>query len=135
VSRIVDGAPSACAFATPPPPAPAAADTTPCSVSLKASGTRRVTVRRYLRLRVRANEACQLTVSGRVPGRLRFRTLHRSVAAATPTTLRLRLTKAANRKLRHATRGRHSVRVRVRVRAVDAAGNARVLTKRVRVRR
>jgi glucose/arabinose dehydrogenase len=125
VSRIVDGTPSPCnPDGTAPPPGGTpvpTADTTPCTLSLKATGTRRVTVRRYLRLRVRSNEACRLTVSGRVPGRLRFRTRHRSV-------------KAANRKLRRATRGKRSVRVKVRLRGVDAAGNARVLTKRVRVR-
>ena len=136
VSGVVDGVPSPCSF--PPPPTggspPPAADTTPCVLELAARGTRVVTVRRYLRLRVRSNEACRLTITGRVRGIARFRTLRRTVKAGT-TTLKLRLSRPANRRLRHAVRGKRSVRVRLRVRGVDAAGNERVLTRRVRVRR
>jgi glucose/arabinose dehydrogenase len=138
VSRIVDGTPSPCSF---PPPAgpgggspPPAADTTPCTVRLTAGGTRLVTVRRYLRLTVRSSEACRLTITGRVPGKVKFRTLRRSVAAHRTVALKLRLTRAANRKLARAVRGRRSATVRLRLRSVDAAGNERVLSRRVRVR-
>jgi glucose/arabinose dehydrogenase len=136
VSRIVDGTPSPCA---PPPSGPGgespAPDATPCTLRVRARGTSRVTARRYLRLAVRSSEPCRLTITGRVPGRLRFRTLRRSVPANRTVALKLRLTRAANRKLRAATRGRRSVQVRLRVRGVDAAGNQRVLSRRVLVRR
>jgi glucose/arabinose dehydrogenase len=136
VARIVDGTPSPCSFPAPPPgpgsgnPAPAA-DTTPCVLKVRATGTGVVTQRRYLRLRVRANDACQLTVTGRVPGRLKFRTLRRSVAANRSVVLKLRLSRTANRTLRRATRGRRSVHVRLRIRT---AGNQHVLRRRVLVR-
>jgi glucose/arabinose dehydrogenase len=138
VSQIVDGAPSACpAGTTPVPTTPTtpAADTTPCTLRVTARNLRTVTVRRYLRLTLRSNERCRLTISGRVPGLVRFRTLHRTVQAGTPRTVKLRLTRAANRKLRHAVRGRRSRQARLRVRGVDVAGNERRITRRVRIRR
>ena len=130
VAQLVDGSPSPCAGAAPPPK-----DTTPCAVGLRAKGTRHVTRRRWLGLRVRANEACRVTITGRVPGVARFRMLRRSVAAGRTVALKLRLTARANRRLARAVRGRRSRQVRLRVRSVDAAGNARTISRRVRVRR
>jgi glucose/arabinose dehydrogenase len=141
VSRIVDGTPSPCSFPAPPPgpggtpPGTTPPDTQPCTLALAARGTGRVTIRRYLRLRMRSDERCRVTVSGRLPGVARFRTTHRSLPAGRTVTVKLWLTPAANRRLRQAVRGRRSARVRVRVRGVDAAGNVRVLTRRVRVYR
>jgi glucose/arabinose dehydrogenase len=129
VAQLVDG-PSPCAGAPPPPK-----DATPCAVSVRATGTRRVTRRRWLGLRVRSNEACRLTITGRVPGVARFRTLRRSVPAGRTVALKLRLTRHANRRLARAVRGSRSRQARLRVRSVDAAGNAKVITRRVRVRR
>jgi hypothetical protein len=130
VAQLVDGSPSPCAGAAPPPK-----DITPCAVGLRAEGTRRVTRRRWLGLRVRANEACRVTITGRVPGVARFRTLRRSVAAGRTVALKLRLTARANRRLARAVRGSRSRQARLRVRSVDAAGNARTISRRVRVRR
>ena len=124
VARLVDGGP-------PPPPK----DTAPCAVTVRANGMRRVTKRRWLGLRVRSNEACRLKITGRVPGVAKFRTLRRSVPAGRTVVLRLRLTKRANRALARAVRGRRSRHARLRVRSVDAAGNAKVISRRVRVRR
>lgn len=132
VAQLVDGTPSPCGGTPPPPPA---ADTTPCALTVKAKGTRRVTKRRWLRLTVRSTENCRLTITGRVPGVARFRTLHRSVRAGHTVALKLRLTKRANRRLAHAVRGTRSRRVRLRVLSVDAAGNAKAISRRVRVRR
>jgi glucose/arabinose dehydrogenase len=137
VAQVVDGASSPCSFPGTPGGGTGggSSDTTKPKITVKARGTRLVTVRHWLQLTVKANERSKLTISGRMPGVARFRTLHRSLKANRSVRLKLRLTRPANRKVRHAVRGARSKRVRLRIRAVDAAGNARTLTRRVRISR
>jgi hypothetical protein len=138
VSRIVDGAPSPCSFPTTPPPSTPTtsppADTTAPRVSIHVRGLRRVVARRALLLRIRCDERCRLTARGRVPGVARFRETHRTLAAGKRTTVRLRLSRPAARKLRRAINRRGSVRARLQVRATDTAGNERTRARRVRIR-
>jgi glucose/arabinose dehydrogenase len=138
VSAIVDGSPSPCSFPEPPAAGgsvPVPADATPCALSVRTTGTRRVAARRWLGLRVRSSEACRLTVTGRISGVARFRTLRRAIPAARTTTLRLRIGRSGARSLRRALRRHRVVHVRLRVRGLDAVGNERVISRRARLRR
>jgi hypothetical protein len=135
VSRIVDGAPSACTSTAPPAPAPAPPDTRPCSVALRATGLRSVRRLKRFSVALRVDEACSATVSARIRGVTRFRTARGSVAVGERKVLRLRLTSRGARALRSALRRHKSLPGTLRVKVVDAAGNVRTVTRGVRVRR
>jgi glucose/sorbosone dehydrogenase len=137
VYRLHDGPAAPCPGLGAPPTPPGggpAADRTPCT--LRARPARRVQriVRRGrgLRLRLRANEACSATLRAK-----RFRT-RRGVALRPDAarTVRLKPTRRGLRQLRRALarseRGR--VRIAVRIRARDAAGNPTTVRVRPRVR-
>ena len=115
-----------------PPPAPVA-DTTPCRVVVAGAGRAQRILRRgkRLALRLRAAEACTVTLRAR-----RFKAKRVALAAGVARTVRLAPTKPGLRKLRRAkARSRvHRVRVTVRITAVDGAGNRRVSQVRRRVR-
>lgn len=138
VYRIVDGAPSPCAVAGPPPlppPAPPpAADTRACAVSARVRGLRSVRRLRRVTLTLRTDEACRARVSGRIRGVAGLRTVRRSLVPGRRAVVRLRLTPRGTRALRRALARRSSVRLALRVRAVDAAGNVRTLRRAARVR-
>jgi Glucose / Sorbosone dehydrogenase len=133
VYRVHDG-PAAPCPATPgaPPPGSTTADRTPCT--LRARPARRVQriVRRggRLRVRLRANEACTATLRAR-----RFRTRRVGLRANAVRTVRLRPTARGLRKLRAALERSHRgrLRVAVRVRARDAAGNPSSVRVRPRI--
>jgi glucose/arabinose dehydrogenase len=135
VSRIQDGAATACTF---PPPTGGgggpAADTTAPHVSMRARGLRRVVRRRAISLLVRCDEACALSAAGRLRGISRLRTARRDLAPAQARTVRVRLSRRTTRRLRSALRRRASVRATLTVRVRDAAGNQRRVMRRVRVR-
>ena len=132
VYRIHDGTPSPCPPGSSPPPVPVA-DTTPCRVAV--AGHRRAPriLRRgkRLALRLRADEACTVTLRAR-----RFKARRVALKSGVARTVRLAPTRQGLRKLRRAkARSRiHRVRVTVRITAVDAAGNRRVSQLRRRVR-
>jgi hypothetical protein len=137
VYRLLDGAPSACAPAAPPPAPgtpPPVSDTRACGVSARVSGLRSVRRLRRLTLSLRADEACRATVSGRIRGVASFRSTRRSLGAGQRGVARLRLTARGARAVRRALRRRASLRVTYRVQAVDAAGNVRTLARVARVR-
>jgi Glucose / Sorbosone dehydrogenase len=119
VYRIQDGALSPCAFPAPPtpPPVPAAVDRTAPRLRISVRGLRR----RHLRLRVRCDEPCRVTASGRLRGLGRLKTARRSLPANRRMLVRLRMSR---RIARQARRRRRVVAV-VTVRARDAAGNER----------
>ncbi len=143
VSRLQDGAVGPCLLvalpgAAPVPiaagggGAPGAADRRAPRVRITA---RRGLRRRSLRLRVRCDEACRLTVAGRVPGVARTQSARVRLTAGQARTLRLRLGRTRLARVRRALRRRGRVTVIVAVRASDAAGNAGRTTRRLRVRR
>ena len=130
VYRIQDGALSPCPTGTPNPPA--AAD---CGLSTKPYGARRVTRRRYLRLALRAKAACRVTITGRIRGVGRTRTTRLQIAAGQRRTVRLRVTRRTNAKLRRALRRHRTVRLTLRISSRDASGAERSASHRVTLRR
>jgi hypothetical protein len=85
----------------------------------------------------RCNEACTVSMSGRLAVGLRGYGLRRITAAAKANrrvTLRLRLSPRTRRALRRALRRHWRPRVRVTLRARDLAGNrSRLVRIRIRV--
>jgi len=115
VSRIQDGAPSACSGL------PLAGDTAPCTVKALAGGTQRI-LRRGKRLRValRANERCTVTLRAKRfrTKQLRLRPNVKRIVRLTPTSLGLRSMRRAL-----ARSDRHRVRITIRIGTRDDAGN------------
>jgi glucose/arabinose dehydrogenase len=130
VYRIQDGALSPCPSGTPSPPATAG-----CGLSTKAYGTRSVTRRRYLRFALRAKAACSVTITGRLRGVGRIRTARLRIAAGQRRTVRLRVTRRTNAKLRRALRRHRTVRLTLRISSRDASGAVRSASRRVVLRR
>jgi hypothetical protein len=127
VYRLQDGAPSACPTAGP------GGDTAAPALNVRI--LRPALKRRLLRFAVRCNEACRVSVASRLRRVRSFRPRQRSVAANTRRVVRVKLTRRIARKLRRTVRRRGFVRVVVTVRATDAAGNQRAVTKRGRIKR
>ena len=102
---------------------------------LRVSAPRRQRGHRTRSLRVSAScdEACQVTVTGRLTGGVRRRLAgtRRRLNANSAVRLRVRLSRSAARSVRRALRRGRSVRASITVEAVDAAGNARRVTSRV----
>jgi hypothetical protein len=128
VYQLVDGAPSACSL--PPQPGPASS----CNVTTTTSKRRGVARRRWLPVRVRADKACRVTITGRIPHAGRFRTARRTLPAGRPVTIKLRLTKRVANALRRQLRHKRSVTVKLRVVGV-ASGQRSVITRRAKLRR
>jgi hypothetical protein len=125
VYRLQDGAPSSCG-------APAAPDDVSApNVLVRFRGVRN----RRLRVQLRCDEACRVAVNSRLRRVRRLKTRHRSLAANQRAIVRVKMTRKVARRMRRALHRRGYVRVVVRVRAVDGAGNARVVTKRGRIKR
>jgi hypothetical protein len=139
VDRLQDGAIGPCVLrpAPAPPVRPGAPrDTLPCKVTMRVTGARRFARRHRLRTALRSDEACRVTVGGRVRGVAGFHGgARRSLAAGRRRVLALRLTRHGVRRLRRAFRHHRTLRVTLRVRTVDAAGNRGGFTRRLRVRR
>jgi hypothetical protein len=130
VDRLLDGPPSGCALSggAAPPPA-AAADTRPAHVAVNVTGQRSLRRRHYLRVTLRPDEGCQITVRA-----ARFRTVTRSLAAGQRARVKLRLTARGLRSVRRALRRHQHPRITLRLRTADAAGNPGTYTRHVRVR-
>ena len=132
VYRIYEGTANPC----PAPATPAATpqgDTRPCALSARGIGRAQRILRRgkRLRLRLRSDEACRVTLRAR-----RFRTKQVQLRPGVRRVVRLTPTKKGLRKLRRAAArsDRHRVRVTVRIRTRDAAGNGSAARVRPRVR-
>jgi hypothetical protein len=131
VYRLVDGALSACgapASGTPP------ADARACRVSARVTGLRSVRRRARLSIALRSDEACRATVRASIRGVARFRRTSRSLVAGRRTVFSVRLTRRGARAVRSALRRHSSLKLGLRIEAVDAAGNVRRLTRAARVR-
>ena len=128
VYRLADGGLSACpgpAGGGAPPPR----DTSPAHVAMNVTGLRSLRRRHYLRVTLRPNESCRVTVRA-----ARFHTVTRSLAAGRRARFKLRLTARGLRSVRRALRRHRHPRVSIRLRTTDAAGNPGTYTRRVRVR-
>ncbi len=126
VSRLVDGTLSPCTVTPATSAPPAATDTRACSLALRVTGLRSVRRRHYVSVALRTDEACKATVSASS-----FRISKPTLRAGVRRVVHLRITARGLRSLR-----RHSsLRVTVRVQAVDGAGNIRRVTQKVRLRR
>ena len=123
-------------------PAPIIVDSAPPAARLSAATQR---LGRSVALRITcSDEACRATATGtaRVPavGRLRartftLRTTTKRLAAGRGQTVHLQLPPGARTRIRGALRAGRPIVVRLRVRFVDGAGNARTLQRRVKLRR
>jgi glucose/arabinose dehydrogenase len=132
----------ACAVAT---PAGGPDHRAPAFTLLRAAARQHALRTGYVTIHVRCDELCKVSASGRVlltksrsraaaAKVLRTRTARASLVANVRTTLRLKLSTATRRAIKHslARRGRRAT-VRISVRATDAAGNARLGVRRVRI--
>jgi hypothetical protein len=137
VSRLLDGALSACAAplagGTGPPALPAR-DTRPPRVAVNVTGLRSVRRRHYLKVLLRPDESCRATVSAKIAHVAYFKSARRGLVAGRRTAVKLRLSKPGLRALRRALHRHHRLRATVRLRALDAAGNAGTYARRWRVR-
>ncbi len=131
VSRLVDGALSPCgAPASGAPPADARA----CTVSARVTGLRSVRRRARLSIALRSDEACRATVRASIRGVAQFRRTSRSLLGGRRTVVSVRLTRSGARAVRSALRRHSSLKLALRIEAVDTAGNVRRLTRAARVR-
>jgi hypothetical protein len=134
VYRLQDGAPSACQTETPSPAPGPVGDATKPKVSVTLPKLGKVLGRRSLRVAVRCNEACRVSVAPRLRRVGMLTTRHRSLAAGKRAVFTVKLNGKTVRKLRRTIDRRGSVRVEITVRATDVAGNRRVITQRGRLR-
>jgi glucose/arabinose dehydrogenase len=117
-----------------------AADTTPPGVTLSRKRRQPILRQRGVILAMTCSEACSASATGWISfaGAARVFKLHpvrRSLATDVRARVKLRLRRKAVRPLRRALRRGQTVRSRVRVLAVDPAGNAGVVKRRVSWRR
>jgi thermitase len=122
--------------APPPPPAqpPAPRDASAPFVRFSVSPSRDLAAfvrRRAMRVSLRCNEPCTLRVELRRGLRLLASVRVPSLRSDVPAVVRLRLGARDRARLRRV----RSVRLTVRVRAVDPAGNARTVARRIVLRR
>jgi len=127
VYRIQDGAPTPCGSS------PTQADVV--DPGLRATILRPALGRRRLRLAVRCDEPCRVSIATRLRRVKRLATRHRALAANKRTVMPVKMSRGTTRRLRRALARRGFVRLAVTVRATDAAGNQSVLTKRGRLKR
>ena len=135
VSRLQEGAPSACSFAPAPgagggpggAPPVTATDTRAPVLKVAYRGTQRF---RRLRLVLRADEDCVATLRAR-----RFRTRRVRLEAGARRRVRMAPTRRGARRLRRALAGRRRVELTIRIAARDAAGNVNLRRVRLGLRR
>ena len=135
VYRLHDGPATACPATTGPGGGGTTnpnADSRPCTLTVRRARRAQRIVRRGKRLRVtlRSDEDCRATLRAR-----RFRTKRVQLRANARRLVRLKPTKKGLRRLRRAVASsdRHRVRVTVRIRTRDAAGNRGAARVRPRV--
>jgi Glucose / Sorbosone dehydrogenase len=129
VSRLVDGAPSPCAVAGGPPP-----DKRACRVNLRVTGIKSVRRRHFVSAALRSDESCKATVTAKIAHVAYFRAVKgKALVAGRRTVLKLKLSKHGLKAVRRSLRHHRRLRVAVRVRAVDGAGNVLTLARGVRI--
>jgi hypothetical protein len=134
VYRIADGALTPCSSSAAPPPG-GATDKTACKLSARVSGLRSVQRRHRLRLSLRADETCSAAVAARIKGVASFKGASGRLSAGRRATVTVRLTARGQRAVRRALRRHRSLRVELRIRTTDAAGNRATVSRAARIRR
>jgi hypothetical protein len=99
------------------------------------SGGRKALRTRKLRVAVRCSERCTATIRARLIKVRRLAARHRELLANQRKVVRLALSRSTMKKLRRRLRHHSFVRIGVTVRATDAAGNTRKVTRHGRIRR
>ncbi len=116
----------------------------PAITLLRAAARQHALRTGFVSIRVRCDELCTVSASGRVTisrarGRaaaartLRTRTAKATLVAGARTTLRMKLSKSTRRAIARALARHRRATVRITVRAVDRAGNARKRTRSARI--
>jgi Glucose / Sorbosone dehydrogenase len=131
VYRIQDGAVSPC----PGGVATMSPDRTAPGLSVTLSGSRKTLRTRKLRVAARCNERCAATIGARLIKVRRLATRHRDLLANQRTVVTLKLSKSTMKKLRKRLKHHSFVRIGVTVRATDAAGNTKKVTRHGRIKR
>jgi hypothetical protein len=126
VYRIQDGAPSTCVLTK---------DTTPPRIKARVTGLGTALAKRRVRVVLRPNEDCRVTIATRLQQVRRLRARRRTLPAHRRTAIDLQLSAATIEWLRNRLDDRPSVRVLVTVRATDDQGNTRTLRRGGRIRR
>jgi glucose/arabinose dehydrogenase len=136
VGRLPAGAASA---------APAGPDLRAPALTLLRTAARQHALRTgFVTIRVRCDELCTVSASGRVlitrrahaaaAAVLRTRTARATLVGGARSTLRLKLSKATRRAIRRSlARGGRRAVVRIAVRVADRSGNARTASRRARI--
>jgi hypothetical protein len=83
---------------------------------------------------LRSDERCKATVTAKIKHVVQFRRVIKTLVAGRRTVLKLKLSQKGRRAYSRGLRSHKRLRVGVRVRAVDAAGNAGSYTRSIRVR-
>jgi hypothetical protein len=128
VFRLVDGALSACGTTTPPP------DTRPCRITVRITGVNSIRKRHFLSVALRSDERCKATVTAKIKHVVQFRRVVKTLVAGRRTVLKLKLSQKGRRAYSRGLRSHKRLRVGVRLRAVDDAGNAVAYARSIRVR-
>jgi hypothetical protein len=128
VFRLVDGAPSPCAAAGPP------RDTRPCRITVRITGVNSIRKRHYLTVALRSDERCRATVTAKIKHVVQFKHVTKTLVAGRRTVLKLKLTKKGQTAYRRGLQRHKRLRVGVRMRATDGAGNVLSYAHSVRVR-
>jgi hypothetical protein len=131
VYRIQDGALSPCAGGA----GPAGPDRTAPGLRVTLSGARKALRTRKLRVAVRCSERCAATIGTRLMKVRRLTTGHRDLRANRRKVVTLKLSKSTMKKLRKRLKHHSFVRISVTVRATDAAGNTKKVTRHGRIKR
>ena len=126
VYRIQDGAPSTCVLTK---------DTRPPRIAAHVTGLRTALANRRVRVVLRPNEDCRVTIATRLRHVRRLVARHRTLPAHRRTAVDLALTAATIKRLRARLERHASVRVLVTVRATDGEGNTRTIRRGGRIRR
>jgi hypothetical protein len=128
VFRLVDGALSPCGPAAPPP------DTRPCRITVRITGVNSIRKRHFLTVSLRSDERCRASVTAKIKHVVQFRRVIKTLVAGRRTVLKLKLSQKGRRAYSRGLRGHKRLRVGVRLRAVDDAGNAVSYARSIRVR-
>jgi hypothetical protein len=128
VFRLVDGAPSPCGPAAPPP------DTKACRLTVRITGVNSIRKRHFLTVSLRSDERCKATVTAKIKHVVQFRRAVKTLVAGRRTVLKLKLSQKGRRAYSRGLRKHKRLRVGVRIRAVDAAGNPSSYARSIRVR-
>jgi glucose/sorbosone dehydrogenase len=130
VYRLQEGAASPCNYQ-----APGGTDATAPHVNIAIRGLNDALKRRRVRVTLRCDEACRVTLGTRLKNVRRLKARHRALAGSRKTLVKVKLSRSTVRRARKYLERHRSFRVIVTVRATDAAGNTRRVTKRARIRR